>query len=454
MEMKPTENLIPIGVLGAEPIVGKILDVIAASFPSFRAVPLVCGSEENALQIVQSALPEVEVLLAAGPKLYRSLKAEHHSAKPIHQLPLTDTGLFSALYRLRSRLSDPEPKFSIDSYSESSLSRITAEIGGQGTLFVPYQEKADPTATELAGFHAEAFRSGRTQAALTLEPETALRLQEMKVPHEWVAPTNTNIVVALERALLSTETRRSKESQIVVGMLNVDDFGKQVQLRSSEHDIQRLKLEIHRLLIDYAESLDGYLTHLGGDEYLFFTTRGIFERETGGYKTIPLAREAGKLLGLSLSMGIGFGRSANEAGSHARLALRKAKEAGGNICFIVREDKTLIGPLEMSDPLNHHLSLTDTGLLRTAEEAGMTSAYLSRLLANVSRSGKMEYEANELSHVLGITVRTTHRLLQQWIDRGLVEVCGYIKVPKGRPLQLFRLRFLEEHMGKNKSNNE
>jgi hypothetical protein len=445
--MPQSDNLIPIGVLGAESMVRKVLKVISASFPSFRPVPLVCPKEEDAPRLALAAMPEVEVLLLTSPGLYRRLKEEVPSSRPIHHLPLTDTGLYSALYRLGSRLSCAEPALTVDSFSRQALARIAAEIGEQRTVFIPYEQKPNPSVADLLEFHAEAFRSGRTQAALTLEPEVARGLREWGIPHEWVVPTDSNIVVALERALLSTETRRSKESQIVVGMLNVDDFGKQVQLRGSEHDIQRFKLDIHRLLIDYAESLDGYLTHLGGDEYLFFTTRGIFERETGGYKTIPLAKEVARTFGLSLSMGIGFGRSANEAGSHARMALRKAKEAGGNTCFIVREDKTLIGPLEMADPLTRDLSLTDAELLRTAEEAGMTSAYLSRLLASVARTGKLDYEAHELSAVLDITVRSTHRLLQQWIDHGLIEVSGYVKVPKGRPKQTFRLRFLERYAG-------
>jgi hypothetical protein len=238
-----------------------------------------------------------------------------------------------------------------------------------------------------------------------------------------------------------------KEAQIVVGLLNVDHFGRHIQNQISEHEVQKFKLEIHRMLLDYVESLDGYLTHLGGDEYLFFTTRGIFERETGGYKSIPLARKAGKTFGLSLSIGIGFGRSANEAGTHARSALRKSKEAGGNTCFIVREDRTLIGPLEMADPIAHDLSVTDAELLQKAEAAGMTSEYLIKLLARVARSGKTDFKVFELAAMLDITVRSTHRLLLQWIDNGLIDVARMEKVPKGRPRQVYRLTFLADRIG-------
>jgi hypothetical protein len=225
-------------------------------------------------------------------------------------------------------------------------------------------------------------------------------------------------------------------------MINVDEFGKLVMQRGSEHEIQKLKLDIHRMVLGYVESLDGYLTSLGGDEYLFFTTRGIFERETGGYKTIPLAKDANKSYGLLLSLGIGFGTSANEAGTNARSALRKAKEAGGNSCFIVREDLTLIGPLEMADPVQSILSPTDAELIKKAEDAGMTSAYLSKLLTHMAKFSKYEYKVHDLAAMLNITVRSAHRLLLLWTDNGLVEIAGMEKVPKGRPRQIYRFSFL------------
>ncbi|WMT39903.1 hypothetical protein RE628_21495 [Paenibacillus sp. D2_2] len=118
-----------------------------------------------------------------------------------------------------------------------------------------------------------------------------------------------------------------------------------------------------------------------------------------------MAKDASQSFGISLSFGVGFGTSANEAGTNARAALRKSREAGGNTCFIIREDQTLIGPLEMSDPIQTVLSPTYTGLIRRAEEAGMTSAYLSKLLSHTAKSGKFEYSVHELAALLDITVR-------------------------------------------------
>jgi hypothetical protein len=436
---KNSDKGIPIGIIGPDALVKKILKVIQ-NFPSFYPVPRVYGMEDEAPGLAESVAAEVEVLLLSGPIPYQRVREETHLSLPIHYVPLTDTGLFRALYRLKNRYGLNHPiQLTIDTLSKPMVENAFKEIEETSVTAVYFDGSPYASREELVRFHRDHYENGHGHAALTAEESVSLALTELGVPNEWVVPTDQNITVALERALLSTETRKSKEAQIVVGMVNVDKFGKSVQQHSSEHEIQKFKLDIHRTLLDYVESLDGYLTHIGGDEYLFFTTRGIFERETGGYKSIPLARTANKRLGLTLSMGIGFGRSANEAGTHARSALRKSKEAGGNACFILREDLSIIGPLEMADSVEQALAMTDTELIRKAEEAGMTSAYLSKLMNQFARTGKTDYKVHELAYILDITVRSMHRLLLHWVEGGLVEITGMEKVPKGRPRQIYRL---------------
>ncbi|OXS62759.1 hypothetical protein B1A99_02595 [Cohnella sp. CIP 111063] len=435
---------ISIGIIGPDDSVKRILKVLKA-FPSFDPVPRPYEEEDAAPRLAEEIADGVEAILVSGPLPYRRIREEANVKTALHAVPLTDTGFYRALARLKNALGpDRRLRLSIDTLGGQMVGKFLKEIGESRVEADHYGGSVYPTREELIAFHRERYESGACDGALTAEGSVARALAKLGVPNEWVIPTDENITVALERALLSTETRQSKEAQIVVGLLNADHFEKRIHGHSTEHEVQKFKLDIHRMLLDYVESLDGYLTPLGGDEYLFFTTRGIFERETGGYKTIPLGKQSYQKFGLSLSIGIGFGRSANEAGTHARAALRKAKEAGGDTCFIVREDKTLIGPLAMADSLEQNLSLTDAELLGRVESAGMTSAYLSKLLSQTARTGRTDYMAHELAALLNVTVRTAHRLLLQWIDHGLVRISGVEKVPKGRPRQIFRLSFLAD----------
>jgi len=441
---------IAIALLGPEEIVEAMLRAVR-SFPSMRPVPIAFDRPEEAAGHIRAVKDKVEVILLAGLEPVRKGQVlPIDSSVPIHYLPPSGAGLYRALLRLQLRHGlGGGAGFSVDSLPRSVVERTLREAGAEtGTAagaVIAYEGSAYAATDELVSFHADKHRAGAA-AALTGSKAVAERLTALGVPNEWVVPLDHDITVALERALLSTESRRNKESQIVVGLINVDEFGRLVRQRASEHDVQRLKLDIHRTLLDYVESLNGYLTHLGADEYLFFTTRGVFERETGGYKSIPLARDAYHALGVSLSIGIGFGQSANEAGTHARLALGNAKQVGGNACFIVREDRTLIGPLAMADPVEYDLSLTDQALLEKAEAAGMTRMYVTRLMAAAARQGRLEFNVLELAQMLSVTVRSTHRLLLDWMDAGLIEVSGMEKVGRGRPRQRFRLAFLADRV--------
>src|SRR5699024_3968123 len=128
---------------------------------------------------------------------------------------------------------------------------------------------------------------------------------------------------------------------------------------TSEPKNQRLQLDIQRGILDYIESLDGFLTALGSNEYMFVTTRGTFERVSQGYKYFPLIMDIKKQYKVNISVGIGFGVTANEAGTHARMALLQSFDHGGKKCFIVKEDRSVIGPIENNIPLTYPLSVTD-----------------------------------------------------------------------------------------------
>lgn len=433
---------IKIGVIGIRPVVDKLLKVIKG-FPTFMPVVKIVQEEGEIPAAAEGLMAEVEALILFGAQSHRKVKEKVNVAIPVHYVPLTGAGLYRALFRAQ-QTGQLEGGISIDSLTKTMVMNALTDLGIEQTKVVLFNGPAHASADKLFAFHQQQRKAGACSLAITGVESVARRLTAAGAANDWLIPSDQDMSVTLERALLSTESRRIKESQIVVGMIKVDEFGKLVMKRTSEHEVQKLKLDIHRMVLDYVESLDGYLTPIGGDEYLFFTTRGIFERETGGYKTIPLAKDASQSFGISLSFGVGFGTSANEAGTNARAALRKSREAGGNTCFIIREDQTLIGPLEMSDPIQTVLSPTYTGLIRRAEEAGMTSAYLSKLLSHTAKFGKYEYTVHELAALLEITVRSAHRLLLLWIDNGLVDIAGMEKVPKGRPRQIYRFSFLKE----------
>lgn len=439
------QSNIKLGVISPSSLVESIQKALA-SFPNFEPIYITSDSMKSIILSMKTMADEVEVFLVTEYILYETIRKDAPINVPVHHVPLMGTGLYRSLSLLKSKHGIRQ--ISLDTVESAYVRQILNELDETTYTLLPYEKPKEHFSVEdIFEFHQKNYKKYGACALTGIEGVSNLLKQE-QIPHEWVTPTEQDMIVSLERALLSTETRRNKESQIVFGLINIDDFKKVAERYTSEHDVQLLKLNIQQMLLDYIKQLDGHLTNLGSDEYLFITTRGIFERKTRGYKYIPLLQEAKNELHITLSIGVGFGSTATEAGNHARLALRQSKDVGGNVCYIVREDRSVIGPVDISSQKKYErydLAITDPDLLDRAEKAGMSASYMTMLMARVSRHGKIDYTAHELASTLKVTVRSAHRILLKWMDAELVDIVGEEKVSrKGRPRRIYRLTFIDD----------
>ncbi|MBH9968234.1 hypothetical protein [Bacillus enclensis] len=433
---------INIGIIGPEELVAQTKETLK-SFPNFKPHFSIIKPGSIIAEAAKDLMYDVDVLMFTEYHLYNLAKQFLDFPIPVHHVPLMGTGLYRSLFLIKN--SHGLKNLSIDTIEKKYVEKILVELGEENSELSVFQKQSNPPLiSDIVGFHAENHER-RGAIALTGIQEVSKRLHELNIPYEWVTPTQQDMIVSLERALLATETRRNKESQIVFGLINVDDFKKITEKYQSEHDVQLLKLNIQQMLLDYIKQLDGHLINLGGEEYSFITTRGIFERETRGYKFIPLLQETNHAMGITLSIGVGFGSTAAEAGSHARLALRQAKDSGGDVCYIVRENRSVLGPVDITTNTQYErydLAITDAELLDRAEKAGMSASYMTKLMARVERYGIVDYTAQELASTLNITVRSAHRILLKWMDAELVDIVGEEKLThKGRPRRIYRLSF-------------
>lgn len=434
-----------IGIVGPEPLESEIMKALEA-FPNFQPIFINATPSTIEIDIITSLINKVEVLLFTEFPTYLKSKQVLNYSIPVHYVPLMGTGLYRSLFLIKNHYDSKT--FSIDSIEEKYIHRILYELGEdtyECKSFPHYNEFSDIQA--IVQFHQENYEQ-MGSIAITGIQEVSLQLSQLNIPNEWVTPTYQDLIVSLERALLATEARKNKESQIVFGIIDIDKFEKATEKYETEHEVQLFKLKFQQMMLNYTKLLDGHLINSGGEEFSFITTRGIFERETRGYKFIPLLNSAKTELGVSISIGVGFGRSAAEAGSHARLALRQSKELGGNVCYIVREDQSVIGPVDIITDTQYEkydLSITDAELLNKAEKAGMSAAYMTKLMARVARHKKYDYTAQELATTLNITTRSAHRILLKWMDANLVDIVGEEKITyKGRPRRIYRLTFIIE----------
>ena len=293
---------IKIGIIGPKELVEQTRETLKI-FPNFSPVFRITTPISQIDQIAKELINEVEVLMITEYHSYNFVKQNIDFKIPVHHMPLMGTGLYRSLFLIKNSYN--LSSLSVDTFEEKYVEQVLVEMEETPRELLFYKNtSARIDISEIIQFHLQNFQKYQS-VALTGIQEVANQLSTLRIPVQWVTPTQQDMIVSLERALLATTTRRNKESQIVFGLINIDNY-KSVSVKyASEHEVQLLKLKLQQMLLEYIKMLDGHLINLGGTEYSFITTRGIFERETRGYKFIPLLQDVKTQLGVTISLGIG-----------------------------------------------------------------------------------------------------------------------------------------------------
>lgn len=336
---------IHIAIITTTSVVQQLKEVILA-FPNFKPFFHIIDKQHNFIEAIETLMTHVEVMMFTDSFSY--LQAQQHCTFtiPVHHMPGLTTGLYRSLFLVCQTLKPA--KLSVDTIEEKYLNKLLNELEHSCELQLFELNKSVPPIEDIIEFHTINYYDGA--AIITCIPQVATHLVARAIPFELVTPTKQDMSVAFERSLLSTTSRRNKETQIVYGLLHCHNIEDIMAKSSSPH---LLKQKIEQAFAQYVQSLDGHGIHLVNNQYAFMTTRGIFERETRGYKFIPLLKILKENFHLTTSLGVGFGRTAAESGGHAIQALHQSMELNDDVCYIVREDQSVIGPVDLAMQTNY-----------------------------------------------------------------------------------------------------
>ncbi|WP_019120365.1 transcriptional regulator [Brevibacillus massiliensis] len=432
---------IKIAVIGPSDLVHEVLQV-AKAFPALKPYPCSYKDVQETQDIVRRWKDQVEVLLFAGPIPYQ-LALEHvEEHKPMLYLPHNGTSLYRVFFQLvrenRCNHKSERLRFSIDILRREEIEERLDELELDVDEMFVMEYHTGQNTDDILRFHYELWREQKVDAVLTCVTAVYKRLVEWGVPCYRIIPTKSSITDCLQRAELEGKSVYFSDTQLAIGIISVEGF----QNRSdSEYDIQRKKLSIQQVLIDYSEETQALMNWSSRDEITFVTTRGVIERTTHNFSRYPLLDQIVYRLQVKASIGIGFGRTANEAEHKAREALAKAKSGGGGNCYLVMQDGHVLGPLGKESQLEYSVRSDDPKRIYLAQQAGLSVATINRLISYCEGCDSYQMTAAELAHGFGIAVRSARRILSTLEQAGLAEVVGEEQpVCKGRPRQIYQLK--------------
>jgi hypothetical protein len=370
----------------------------------------------------------IDVCLFASPVPYEYARRAGVIAVPATYVRLDGGALYAALLRASRDQGYDIERISVDVLGRSAVEEAYAELGIVADGVRLRDEPASPAA--LAAFHERLWRTGETSVALTCLDSVTRRLARAGVPVITVRPTDGAIRMAVWNAVLLGGHRRLEAAQFVLVIVEVPKLREGARRALSRYSRDELRLTVHRFLIHEAQRVQAVVSQADDHSFVIAATRGSLAAVTGDFTEPPFAERARTELGITIEVGVGMGRTAQEAETHARSALIRSRSGGTpSTAAPGREGHPLVPPPRRAAALSAQ-PVPSRGIETLARLAGRLEGSDAALVVDAETAGRL----------LGVTPRTARRLLRGLVDEGLAWPLPPSRgAQPGRPRQFYRL---------------
>ena len=397
--------------------------------PARRLIAAAYRSEQEAADKVLRLGPGIDACLFASQVPYEYARRAGSLRVPGTYVPLAGSALFAALLRACRELGRDLSRISVDVLSRADIEDAFSELGvpaggvhvredvGQRGDAGRLPRAAVPAGRDHRRVHLPAVRGpaagrGRTFRSAPCARPAARSGPPCAPPPCW---------------RLAAGWRRPSSAVALVEVPTLRDTSRR---SSPRHAREELRLTVHRFLVQEAQRMHATVSPVSDHCFLVTATRGSLAAATDGFRVPPFSERARTELGIAVEVGIGMGRTAQDAEAHAQAALSRSHVAAGTRGFALdREGMALV-------PSPRHPAAPAADPVRPR---GLET--LSRLADKLAGSDSaLVVDAETAGRVLGVTARTARRLLHGLVEEGLAWPLPPSRAPQpGRPRQFYRL---------------
>lgn len=417
-----------IGVIGPHEVVERIMLMGPGSTGPLNArlIAAAYRDEQEATDKVLRLGNSTDAYLFASPVPYEYARKAGVLTMPATYVPLGGASLHEAL--LRATLDDryDPAAASVDVLNRSDVVEAYSEVDLPVNGLHVHEELS--SASNIISFHEGLWRRKATRMAITCVRGVAERLEAIGIPVIQLRPTSAGVRSALQTASLLGAHQRLEEAQLGVVIVDVPTLRDSARRSTPRYWREELRLALHRLLLQEAHRINATAHPVDDHTFMVTATRGSLVGATEGFRHPPFVERIRSELGVAVEVGIGMGRTTQDAETHARAAVGRAQATRQSFA-VDREGRSLVpaqrAPVRRSP--DHLKSKGRETLMRLAEKINKEG---SSLVVDAETAGRM----------LDVTPRTARRLLRTLVEEGLAwPLPPNRTLQPGRPRQLYRL---------------
>ena len=435
-----------LGLVGPVESVSQIERIIAQHSPYIQLFPLIYETYRDSVDLVRRRQTGLDCLLFSGSTPFKYASRFLAPAIPWDYIPREKSSLMTVLTEATALHQLDIAKISIDSVDTIALMETYQEIGlPDSSLQIQVAEEKifdDDYSGYLAEFHKQAFRADKVSFCITGMSGVQKVLANAKIPcfkMKRMPDVIKNIVTKLK---LKHELRINQKNQIVVLAVEVDPPGENTLVAHDDYQVAVNKMRASEQIYLFARKIQAAVIELSLGNYLLFTLRKILETETSQMSQFDFIHSGSRRLSSTVSVGIGFGKTAIEAKSGACLGKDRAQKCGGNRIFVVDEGEKIIGPISSLNKEDQPEKDPDGLIADIAAKSGLGKKTVYKLFSLIQQYNLDTVTPAALAGLYGVTPRSINRILVRLEQCGYAKIIG-VKTPtdSGRPSRLIKLRF-------------
>lgn len=260
----------------------------------------------------------------------------------------------------------------------------------------------------------ELWQAGKIDYVVSRSLNNLQQWEKLGIPYEPVNPTEQMVYGAIMEAVNRERLKSLQDSSVVTVLIHLPD-----KEGLSEEEREYRTATLYKFLVDFRKErgLSFSIDH----SFDRFVARATLSNEA--CKGLNLQKMMGilrKNLSFPFSVGIGIHPSEQTSQYHAERALLESTRYGINEGFLVSGDpEVLTGPLSHAQSVRY--SYRDGNAIQFARRLGIDNTNLLRLVGLYRNDPKVVLTAAELGPILGITLRSSRRILQKLFDLGIVK---------------------------------
>lgn len=391
----------------------------------------------QALEVIDVCEEECDAIIFTGCGVSEAVKSKHEIKKPNSFVSRGGTSITKAFLQVRNANMSLE-RFSIDVVENEILEDILKEIdiNSKEVFSKPFSNQIDEM--EYAKWHIKLYKENKIDVMFTGFAGVYNELKKQGYPVFRLEATRPLIKVCYENVKTSYALNKAQSSQIAVEILHLVDYK-----GSKENYYSNMikKSEVDKVIVEYVKSIQGSLFNFGRDEYIIFAHRGAINNEINYNKLFKLQNDI-KSRGFSLGVGIGIGVTAYQAEANGYKALKRCLDSNDFKIFSIDENETIKGPLGSDNELAYSLIASEEYIIDISSKTGLSCESIVKIMAISEIRQSKVYDTKELADYLGISDRSSRRILNKLVEANLARICAKeTSKGGGRPKNLIEILF-------------